>query len=351
MVRTGPPFYSLALAASLLVACTQTKTKERLVVYSPHGKEMLREFERRYEALNPEVDVQWIDMGSQDVYERVRTERENPQADVWWGAPSTMFFKAEREGLLEPYEPSWKDAIDSVHRSPGSFWYPTFLTPEVIAFNTRLVRRQEAPKDWDDLLDPRWRGKILIRYPLASGTMRAVFASIIARSVKRTGKPDEGYSWLLRLDANTKAYVFDPTQLYLRLAREEGAVTIWNMPDIVIQVNRNGYPFDYLIPKSGTLLLTEGIAIVRRAKNRERAKRFYEFVTSKESLILQAREFYRIPARQDLDPSSLPDWITKEKISLLEVDWALLMKHEQEWLRYWDEKIKGRGKNFISRSN
>ena len=305
---------------------------------------MLSEFEKRYEQLRPDVEVQWIDMGSQDVYERIRTEKENPQADLWWGAPSTMFLKAEKEGLLEVYVPTWANAVDSSYRSARSYWYGTFVTPEVIAFNTHLMKREEAPQDWNDLLDQKWRGKILIRYPLASGTIRAVFASIIARSYTHTGKPDEGYDWLLRLDANTKTYTADPTQLYLRLAREEGAVTIWDMPDIVIQANRNSYPFDYIIPRSGTILLTEGIAIVKGAKNKEVAKDFYEFVTSKESLILQANEFFRIPARKDLDATALPSWMTRDKLTLLEVDWRFLLEHEQEWMRYWDERIKGRGK-------
>ena len=269
---------SLLIFCSLsLLSCSQKPTSSRIVVYSPHGKEMLAEFEKQYEKLHPEVDIQWIDMGSQDAYERIRTERENPQADLWWGAPSTMFMRAEKEGLLEPYTPTWSAAVDPTARSDGSCWYGTFLTPEVIAFNTHLIKRDEAPKDWDELLDKKWSGKILIRYPMGSGTMRAVLSSIIARSLAETGKPDRGYEWLLRLDANTKTYTADPTQLYLRLAREEGQVTIWDMPDIIIQAERNGYPFDYILPRSGTVVLTEGIAIVKGAKNKELAKHFYEF--------------------------------------------------------------------------
>ena len=305
---------------------------------------MLSEFEKRFEQGHPDVDVQWLDMGSQDIYERIRTERGNPQADLWWGAPSTMFMKAEEEGLLEPYIPSWDGAIEPAYRGARSSWYGTFLTPEVIAYNTRLLKREEAPQDWDDLLDQKWRGKILIRYPLASGTMRAVFASIFAKSYARTGSTAEAFRWLLKLDANTKKYTADPTQLYLRLAREEGAVTIWNMPDIVLQAERYGYPFDYIIPKSGTLLLTEGIAIVKGTENRGVAIDFYEFVTSRESMILSAQNFYRIPARKDLDRNSLPSWITREALRLLEVDWRLVLEHEQEWMMEWDEKIKGRGK-------
>jgi iron(III) transport system substrate-binding protein len=330
-----------------LVACNQGGRTKRLVIYSPHGKEMLSEFEKRYERLYPDIDVQWIDMGSQDVYDRIRTEKENPQADLWWGAPSTMFLRAEEEDLLEPYTPSWDSVVDARFKSEHGYWYGTFLTPEVIAFNTHLLKKEDAPQDWDDLVDEKWREKILLRYPLASGTMRGVFASIIARSYERTGRPDDGYMWLLKLDANTKSYTPDPTQLYLRLAREEGEVTIWDMPDIVIQVNQNGYPFGYVIPKSGTVVLTEGIGIVKGSKNEEGARSFYEFVTSKESMILEANKFYRIPTRRDLDQAALPAWITQERITEMEVDWSLVLDHEREWMSYWDEKIKGRGRDYV----
>ena len=57
------------------------------------------------------------------------------------------------------------------------------------------------------------------------------------------------------------------------------------MPDIVLQAKLNNYPFDYNVPASGTVLLTDGIAIVSGAKHMELAKKFYEFVTSEESLV------------------------------------------------------------------
>jgi len=44
-------------------------------------------------------------------------------------------------------------------------WYGTCETPEVIVYNRDVVHAEEAPKDWDDVLDPKWRDKILIRNP------------------------------------------------------------------------------------------------------------------------------------------------------------------------------------------
>jgi iron(III) transport system substrate-binding protein len=334
---------AILVALSVFLGCTSSN-KQTLTIYSPHGKELLTEFEKQYEALHTQVDVQWLDMGSQDAYDRIRTERENPQADIWWGAPSTIFAKAEAEGLLEQYIPTWDSSVPSEFKSPRGYWYGTFITPEVIMYNNRLLSEEAAPKDWDDLLDARWKDKIIIRYPLASGTMRIIFAALIQREMKRTGDVTSGFDWLRRLDANTKTYTADPTQLYLKIAREEGLVTLWDLPDVIIQSKLNGYPFGYIIPKSGTPLITDCIAIVKGTKNPAQAREFYEFVTSVKSMVQQAREFYRIPTRKDIPVSELPSWLTQLKLLPMNVDWKSLSQHEKEWMKYWDENIKGTGK-------
>ncbi|MDE3058188.1 MAG: extracellular solute-binding protein [Bacteroidota bacterium] len=334
---------TFSIFLSFIFLSCNPSNKTPLVVYSPHGKDMLQEFAKRFEKTHPDVDVQWLDMGSQDAYDRIRTEKENPQADVWWGAPSTMFIRAAKESLLAAYKPTWADDVAPENKSAHDFWYGTFATPEVIAFNSRLLSAAQAPKDWDDLLDPRWKGKIILRYPLASGTLRIIFSSIIARSVKAYGTGKEGFEWLQRLDANTEAYTPDPTQMYLRLAREEAEVTLWDMPDIVFQAEINHYPFGYNFPKSGTVSLTDGIAIVRGCKHEKLAEEFYEFVTSKESLILQARKFYRIPARGDIPRDSLPSWITSTHFTSMPIDWSLISQHESEWMEKWDAEVKGKG--------
>lgn len=331
------------LLTFLLAACS-TDDRVRVIVYSPHGKEMLSAFELDFERDHPLIDIEWLDMGSQDAYDRIRTERANPQADVWWGAPSIIFAKAEAESLLERYVPTWDGVISSEFKSPAGFYYGTFVTPEVIMYNNRVLSPEQAPKDWDDLLRPAWKEKVIIRYPLASGTMRIIFSSLIQREERRTGNVSAGFDWLLQLDANTKTYVADPTQLYLKIAREEGVVSLWNLPDVVIQVATNGYPFGYVIPSSGTPLITDCIAVVRGTTKRDAAVAFYEYVTSRAALIKQAGEFYRIPARNDIPPEDLPSWIAELKITPMPVDWAALAANEREWMRHWDEHIKGAGK-------
>lgn len=331
-----------------LSACTGGEAaRETLIIYSPHGKEMLNAFEDIFEEAHPEVDVQWIDMGGQNAYDRIRTERERPQASLWWGGASMAFDRAAREGLLESYEPTWSDAVTEDMHHPDHMWYGTFQTPEVISFNSRTVPNDaDLPTDWDDLLDPKWKDRVLIRYPLASATMRTIFGTMIMRQPT----VEEGYAWLARLDMNTKTYTADPTQLYLKLAREEGDVTLWNMPDILLQQQENNYPFGWVLPASGTPVLTDGIALVKNGPNLARARQFYEMATSDSAMVYQARLFFRIPTRQDIDPASLPNWIADTEIQTFPVDWERLAEEGPDWMQYWDENIKGRGAEYLEES-
>ena len=85
-------------------------------------------------------------------------------------------------------------------------------------YNTDAVDSTAAPRTWDDLLDERFRDRIVIRAPLGSGTMRTIFGAMI----QRAPSVEEGFRWLARLDENTKTYAANPTQLYLSIARGEG---------------------------------------------------------------------------------------------------------------------------------
>ena len=96
----------VTLCSLIYITGCSGNNKKKLVVYSPHGKEMLTEFEKQFEALHPDTDVQWLDMGSQEVFDRVRTEKDNPLCDIWWGSPSTIFMRAEKLNLLEKYKPT-----------------------------------------------------------------------------------------------------------------------------------------------------------------------------------------------------------------------------------------------------
>lgn len=335
--------FSLIILALACQSRGPTSTR-KLLIYTPHGQDMLNDFVARYRQANPEVEVQFIDMGSQEVLQRLRVERNRPLADLWWGASHMTFQTGADENLLTPYRPTWADKIPAEARDPQDRWYGTFETPEVIVYNSEAVSPDEAPKDWDDVLDPKWRDRVLIRNPNPSDSMRAIFGAMIWRFYKETNSPAGGYDWLRRLDANVHEYTADGTLLMRKLANKEGVISLWNMPDARLYQEQKGFPqLKYVLPASGTPVITDGIAIVRGAPHEEEARRFYEFVTTSESLIHAARTYYRIPVRTDIDRAQLPGWMN-EPFARMPLDWNLLRKDGGDWLKYWDTEIRGRNK-------
>ncbi len=343
-LKSSLPIVLLCLSA-LFFACDRgsNTSQRKLLIYTPHGQDLLRDFIARYKAAHPETDVQFLDMGSREILERVRAERNRPQADLWWGAAHTTFQTAAEENLLASYRPTWADKVTTSNRDAQDRWYGTYQTPEVIVYNSDAVSVAEAPKDWDDVLDAKWRDKVLIRNPNPSDSMRAIFGAMIWRFYKDTGSPDAGYDWLRRLDANVHEYTVDGTLLMQKLVRREGLISLWNLPDVWIYKEQKGFPIGYVFPASGTPVITDGIAVVRGAPNEEEARRFYEFITTNESLVLAATKYYRVPVRTDLDRAQLPAWMN-EPVNEMPLDWELLRKQTGEWLRYWDTEIRGRSK-------
>lgn len=158
--RSARALRALAIAACLApAACGGGDGRTVLTVYSPHGKELLEYYERGFEAGNPDVDVQWVDMGSQEVLDRLRAEKVNPQADLWFGAPTDLFERAAAESLLTPYHPTWAVAVAADSHDPADLWYGTYLTPEVIGYNSELVSAQDAPRTGTTSSIPGGRGR------------------------------------------------------------------------------------------------------------------------------------------------------------------------------------------------
>ncbi len=304
-----------AFSLLLLLSGCSRDHRTPLVVYSPHGRDLLTLFERRFEALHPDIDVRWLDMGSQDVYDRVRAEKANPGADVWFGGPNLVFANGARDGLLEPFEPSWSSSIPSESRNPQKLYFGLYRTPVVIVYNSAAVPADQAPRDWDDLLDPRWKKKILIRDPLASGTMRAVWGTILLRSIERTGSIESGLDWLRRLDAQTKEYVFNPSILLEKLVRREGVID-------------------------------DAVGLVRGARHAAAAKALIDWLGSPEAQKLAAEKAYRLPARTDLPLEQMPEWArdVSTKLVAAKLDWERIGREGPAWMSRWDREVRGKGK-------
>jgi iron(III) transport system substrate-binding protein len=246
--------------------------------------------------------------------------------------------------LLQPFRPTRAGAIPADERAAGDLYFSAYRTPVVLIYPEQALQPAETPHDWDDLLAPRWKGKVVIRDPIASGTMRAVWGMIIERGIAATGDTAAGFTWLRRLDAQTREYVINETILEQKLLKREGLVSVWDLPDILLN-RRDGMPMAYTFPTSGTPVIQDAIGVIRGARHSALAQVFVEWVGSPEAQLLAARQAFRLPARTDIPADSLPSWAREvnQNMKAAPVDWPLLALHQAEWMRYWDEHVRGHG--------
>jgi iron(III) transport system substrate-binding protein len=216
------------------------------------------------------------------------------------------------------------------------------LLPEVIVYNHDLLKPEQAPKEWDDLIKPEFKRKIVIRDVMPSGTMRTIFSAMIYRQYAASGSPQPGFQWLKKLDANTITYATTPDDMYLKMDRGIGVVTLWNLQDALIQPLKNKRPWSYVIPASGVPVLLDGVGIVNNPNSAQAAQDFGNFLLEPQLQLQLAKDYYQIPAMQVPD-SGKPEWLQKLNLVEMKIDWEVMSQKQMEWMDYWAQNIKGKG--------
>ena len=315
---------------------------QKLVIYTARDKKVADFVTERFTAKYPEYKgkIEVLNLGAQEILERVRAEKANPQGDVWWGGTQQALSSGATEDLLTAWQPSFAGRMDAAYKDAQGRWFGEILLPEVIMYNNKALTPEQAPKDWDDLVTPAWKDKIVIRDVAASGTMRSIYAAMIQRLSPDGSNPQPGYEWLRKLDANTTNYAANPSDLYLKLSRQQGLVSLWNLQDVLLQAHQANMPFGYVMPASGAPVLVDGVAVIKGGKNPEGAQKFVEFLFDDALRAELARDYFQIPAVQI---SEQPEWLANLGLKPMNVDWDVIAKYETEWINHWNAEIKNKG--------
>jgi iron(III) transport system substrate-binding protein len=317
---------------------------QSLLIYTGRDKDevdvVLAMFQEKFPKYKGKVSA--ITLGAQAAVERLRAERDNPQAGFLWGGTLQGLQQLSNDGLLAPSNPANINLLDPSRRDPQGRWFAEMLLPEVIIYNHDLLKPEQAPKEWDDLIKPEFKGKIVIRDVMPSGTMRTIFsAMILYHSIN--GSPDAGYDWLRKLDANTLVYAATPDDMYLKLDRGVGVITLWNLQDALIQPLKNHRPWSYVIPDSGVPILLDGVGTLNNPRSAQAALDFENFLLEPQLQLKLARDYYQIPAMQ-LPDTGKPDWLAQLNLKEMKIDWDTLGQKQSEWMDYWSQKIKGKSR-------
>jgi iron(III) transport system substrate-binding protein len=284
-------------AGAAAAAVRPAAAQGRLVVYSANDANLNRFV---FEAFAKEtgVAVDGIEAGSGVLFRRIASEREHPLGDIIWGVSKTLLNASKAS--LAPYASKNRDAVPAVYRDAEDHWLGTSLHLLVILQNTKLVAADAGPKSWDDLIDPKWKDKIAFTDPANSGSAYANLTML----AQAWGPGEAGWEKVAKLLANTKV-LNRSTLVFQGVGNGEFALGM-SLEYAGLRWAADGAPVKVIYPQDGTIAQMEGVAVIKGGPNPEAARAFVDFVSRKDVRELILREFFRRPARQDLDLASLP---------------------------------------------
>ena len=284
------------LAGAVGVVSSKAQAAGKVVVYTSNDSNLNRFV---FEAFTREtgIEVEPVEAGSGVVFRRVTSERERPLGDIVWGVSRTLL--RANKALLAPYEFKNRDAVPAVFRDADGLWLGTNVHLLVILQNTKLIPADAGPKSWEDLLDPKWKGKIAFTDPANSGS---AYSNLTMLAQLWGG--EAGWDKVASLLANTK--VLNRSSLVFQGVGNGEFALGMSLEYAGLLWASNGAPVKVVYPQDGTVAQMEGVAIIKGGPNPEAAKAFVDYVSRKDVREAILHFAFRRAARQDLDLANLP---------------------------------------------
>lgn len=298
-----------ALAAVIVTALsTPAFAASTLTLYTSQPNEDAQMTVTAFEKAHPDIEVKWIRDGTTKLTARLQAELAAGGAapDVLLIADSVTMESLKKQDLLAAYKSPEASRYDAQLYDPQGYYYGTKLITTGIAYNTRAPMK---PGSWQDLLKPELKNMTTLPSPLYSGAAQIHMATLM-------NDPQLGFAWYEKLKAN--GAMPQSGNGAVMNAITSGSKGYGVLVDyMAIREKAKGAPIEFVFPKEGVSIVTEPVAMLKKAKNPDGAKAFIDFVLSDAGQRLVLKQGY-LPADANLPaPEGFP---ARESIKLMPYD-------------------------------
>ena len=335
MRRLLPSLTCLALMLALWAAPPANTAEDRLVIYTAFEENELKTFWEQFKKDLPDLAAKasYIRGSTGPTIARLEAEKANPQADVVWGVFNDYMTGAAKKGLLEPYAAKDSSTIAARFKHPENMWQGVTLLTVAFAVNQKKMAELKLPppRSWADLLDPKYKGHIVMSNPSTSGTAYLLLASHAARLGE-----DRMWEYYDAIDKNLSQVTKSGGAPGRMAASGETPIGIALAYEVEV-AKKQGAPIDVIWPSDGVPWTFEGNGLVKGAKNPQNAKRFLDWAVSKTAMTSYAEWRGTGIARTDV-PVSGPK-ITDMKLIDLDFVKAGDPQYKDRLVKRWLEKF------------
>jgi iron(III) transport system substrate-binding protein len=302
-------------AEAVTPALIEAAKKEGQVVYYtsvdlPVAEKLGKAFEARY----PGISVRVERTGAERVFQRIGQEYSSGihAVDVVNSSDASHFIVWKRDGILASYVPEDVARFYPVEQRDTEGQFASWrVWLSIIAYNTRMVKAEDAPKSFADLLDPKWKGKIVKAHPGYSGTIMTATYEL---------QRDLGWSFFEQLAKQNVMQVQSSADPPKKLELGERAIMADGNEYNILQLRDAGRPVEPVYATEGSPMIVGPNGIFKGAPNPNAARLFQSFCFTREAQQL----IIDVGGLRSLHPEAKekPNWIPLKDIKTLKDDAA-----------------------------
>jgi iron(III) transport system substrate-binding protein len=269
----------------------------------PFSEPVLREYERR-SGVRVDVVYDTEETKSTGLANRLLAEQTRPRADVFWSNEPVRTLVLKSKGVLAPYRSPSAEGIPSALVDPDGFWTGFSARLRVIAYNTKLVKAEDAPQSVFDLAEPKWRGQVAMADPRFGSTSFHVAALY---ALAGDEKMDDFFG---RLKANGVRIVDGNSVVRDMVARGEVKVGLTDTDDVNVAIE-DRQPIGMVLPDRnglGVPVMPNMTSLIANAPHTEEGRRLIDYLLSPEvERMLAQSEAVQIPLHAGVPgPKNIP---------------------------------------------
>jgi iron(III) transport system substrate-binding protein len=251
------------------------KREGKVVWYTSLALPSAEKVAKLFEAAYPGIKVEVHRTGSQRILQRVMQELQAniKNVDVVHTSDAGHFVLLKDKKLLARHTPAGVERFPAGFKDKDGYYYGLRATVNVIAYNTQKVTAAEAPRTWKDLLDPKWKGRMVTAHPGYSGVIATHVLALVHL---------HGWEYFQALAKNQLMLVqsaVDPSGV---VASGERPVAVNGGEYTFYQSKKQGNPVEIVYPKEGVPLVVSPTAITSFAPHPQAARLFTDFSFTRE---------------------------------------------------------------------
>lgn len=311
---------------------------EDLLVYTAIEADTLEEYKNTFSKANPGINITFVRDSTGIVTAKLLAEKENPRADVVWGLAATSLLVLANEGMLIPYAPKGVGTLNPkfVDSNSPPLWTGMDAWVASVCYNTIEAKKHNLPKpaSWKDLLDPVYKGHLIMPNPASSGTGFLDVSSWLQLFGEKGG-----WEFMDGLHENIARYTHSGSKPCKLAAAGEIPIGI-SFAYRAAKSKNKGAPLDIIIPSEGIGWDLEASAIVKGTKNLAAAKKLIDWSISKEANRMY-NKYYAVVGYPGV-AEAVKNYPASVNEKMIDNDFAWAADNRKRILSEWSKRYDGK---------